>query len=370
MSGSTQESGILTVRGLTRHYRGAREPALHGVDIDLAPGEILALVGASGCGKTTLLRLIAGLDVPDAGTVSIGGELMVGPGVWVPPERRGVGMVFQDLALFPHLRVADNITFGLGKQSAEAKRRRAEELLEMAGLAGLGQRFPHQLSGGQQQRVALLRSLAPRPRLILLDEPFSSLDAPLRATLRAEVDRLLRETGVPAIAVLHDADDVFALADRAVALRAGRVVQVGAPEALYRNPSDEYVARLLGDINLLPAQYERPGLFSTPLGPLEVLDNGAPSLAVQYAGVRPEDLVIEPDSATGCRARVLRVHPFRGGVRLTVHLDTCDTTLCCELREAAATSLPAPGQSICLAARADRLRLLAGPETPPPGPVL
>ncbi len=190
---------VLEARGLTKRYPGADAPAVDDVGLAVREGEIVAVVGESGCGKTTLLRLVAGLEVPDRGEVRLGGRAVAGGGAWVPPEHRGVGMLFQDFALFPHLRVAENVAFGLHGHPRPERRRRARAMLERVGLGGLADRHPHQLSGGQQQRVALARALAPEPRLLLLDEPFSHLDAPLKAELREEVAEVLRRSGVPAL---------------------------------------------------------------------------------------------------------------------------------------------------------------------------
>ncbi|MGQ9558711.1 MAG: ABC transporter ATP-binding protein [Desulfurispora sp.] len=197
-------------------YPGAVAPVLEGFELTVEAGEIVALVGPSGCGKSTVLRLLAGLERPRRGRISIGGRLMVGDGIFVPPERRGVGMVFQDFALFPHLTVEKNIAYGINRLPRAERRERLKALLALTGLAELVHRYPHQLSGGQQQRVALARALAPGPAVLLLDEPFSSLDAHLRDRLRGEVRRIIRAAGTTALFVTHDRQDVEALADRRV----------------------------------------------------------------------------------------------------------------------------------------------------------
>ncbi|HNO15248.1 MAG TPA: ABC transporter ATP-binding protein, partial [Actinomycetota bacterium] len=213
------------------------EPVLRGVDLDVAAGEIVCILGPSGGGKSTLLRAVAGL-VPAEGVVEVAGVSMAG----VPPHRRGVGMMFQHDLLFPHLDVAGNVGFGL----RPADPRRVDEMLALVGLTGLGPRATDTLSGGQAQRVALARALAPQPRVLLLDEPFGALDAVLKAELVLEVQLLLRELGMTVLAVTHDRQEAFTLADRVAVLRDGRLVQVGTPDHLWNDPSDTYVARLVG----------------------------------------------------------------------------------------------------------------------------
>jgi iron(III) transport system ATP-binding protein len=256
---------MLVLEGLVKQYSRTAAAAVSSVSLSVADGEVLGLVGESGCGKSTLLRLVAGLEVPDGGTIAIAGRTVAGPRAWVPPERRGVGLVFQDFALFPHLRAVDNVAYGLISVPRRERRGRAEEVLELVGLHGLGGRFPHELSGGQQQRVALARALAPEPRLILLDEPFSNLDSALKRTLRDELAEILGRTGITAVLVVHDAEDVMALADRVAVMRAGRVRQVETPDFLYSQPRDEYVARFFGETNILQARPRGDG-FETAIG--------------------------------------------------------------------------------------------------------
>ncbi|WP_018086088.1 ABC transporter ATP-binding protein [Desulfurispora thermophila] len=207
---------VIEVRDLVFVYPGAAAPVLDGFELSVEPGEIVALVGPSGCGKSTVLRLLAGLERPRRGRISIGGRLMADGRTFVPPERRGVGMVFQDFALFPHLTVEKNIAYGINRLPRAERRERLQAMLALTGLAELAHRYPHQLSGGQQQRVALARALAPGPAVLLLDEPFSSLDAHLRDRLRGEVRRIIRAAGTTALFVTHDRQDVQALADRCV----------------------------------------------------------------------------------------------------------------------------------------------------------
>ncbi len=222
--------------------------AVDGAELDVARGEIVALLGPSGCGKTTLLRTIAGFERPDGGAIEIGGRPVAGCGAWLPPEARGVGMVFQDYALFPHLTVAENVGFGLPRRE---RARRVPALLALVDLCGLGGRYPHELSGGQQQRVALARALAPAPAIVLLDEPWSNVDPQLRAELRDEVSSVLRPLRVTAILVTHDREEAFSLADRIALMRDGAIVQVGTPEELYFAPANRWAAEFVGAGNVL-----------------------------------------------------------------------------------------------------------------------
>jgi iron(III) transport system ATP-binding protein len=236
------DSPALSLRGLRKRYPGADRDALADVDLDVGEGEVTAVVGASGCGKTTLLRLVAGLEVPDGGSIRIAGEEVAGADVWVQPEARGVGMVFQEFALFPHLSVRENVGYGLRGLGRAERRERVDEMLRLNGIEELAQRHPHQLSGGQQQRVALARALAPRPRLFLLDEPFSNMDLPLKVGLQVELGSLVRRSEVPTLIVVHDIEDVVTLADRVVILRDGAIVREGSIAGLCQDPGDSYVA--------------------------------------------------------------------------------------------------------------------------------
>jgi iron(III) transport system ATP-binding protein len=230
-----------------------RTLVLDGISFTVEDARITAILGPSGSGKTTLLRLIAGFDRADAGRITVGDRTVDDGAIHVRPERRGIGYVPQDGALFPHLNAARNIGFGLGRDRHHHHRVRVAELLELVGLTGLGERYPHELSGGQQQRVALARALAIRPRLVLLDEPFSSLDASLRLTLRRDVARVLAATNTPAIIVTHDQDEALSLADRIAILDQGRILADATPAELYNNPANAAAAGYLGEANLLPA---------------------------------------------------------------------------------------------------------------------
>ncbi|MDQ4130891.1 MAG: ABC transporter ATP-binding protein, partial [Actinomycetota bacterium] len=257
------------------------------VTLEIAAGELFAVLGPSGCGKTTLLRLIAGFERPDLGLIEVGGELLAGNGAWVPPERRRIGMVFQDYALFPHLTVGGNVAFGL-KRGDRSPVRRA---LELVGLQHKAASFPHELSGGERQRVALARALAPGPEVVLLDEPFSSLDAALRTDLRRDVEIILREAGATALLVTHDQEEALSLADRLAVMREGRLVQLGSPEEVYARPADRWAAQFLGEVNILPGVVRSSGV-ETELG---TFDLPRAASGVVHVAVRPEQLELDTD---------------------------------------------------------------------------
>jgi iron(III) transport system ATP-binding protein len=250
---ATDDSGsALRVCGLTMGYDG--EDVLRDLDLEAERGEFLALLGPSGCGKTTVLRLIAGFERPRSGTIEVGGEMVCDAnapgGRWIPPEGRRVGMVFQDYALFPHLSVARNVAFGLARNGDD----RVASALATVGLAGMGARTPDQLSGGQQQRVALARALAPQPAAILLDEPFSNLDAELRASVREDVRQILRAAGATAVLVTHDQEEALSIADRVAVMLDGRILQVGSPEEIYHRPATRAVADFVGDVQFVAGE--------------------------------------------------------------------------------------------------------------------
>jgi iron(III) transport system ATP-binding protein len=273
------------------------------VAFGLPAGEVHCLVGPSGCGKTTILRLIAGLEPLQGGRIVIGSEVVAEPGRQVVPERRRVGLMFQDFALFPHLRVIDNVAFGLRKLALPDRRRRAQELLAQVDMAGHAMSYPHMLSGGEQQRVALARALAPRPRLMLLDEPFSSLDASLREQVREDTITILRASGTPVLMVTHEAEEAVRLADRIHVMHDGRILQSGAPAELYARPANPFVAGFFGPLNRFKGWVLR-GEVSTPLGPL-----AAPGLA-DGTGV---DVLIRPEAL-----RLSRELPEAAAPRLRV----------------------------------------------------
>ena len=298
----------LTVRGLTKSYGSTA--VLHGIDLTVPNGSLTAVLGASGCGKTTLLRLIAGFADPDSGTIAFGDTVVFGPGHHVPPEHRRVGYVPQEGALFPHLTASANITFGLPRARRRVGKRVAE-LLELVGLdSAVGDRYPHQLSGGQQQRIALARALAPQPALVLLDEPFSSLDAALREGTRRGVAAALRASNATAVLVTHDQDEALSMADQVAVMRAGRLVQSGLPSAVYDHPADAEVAQFLGEAVILAATVVG-GRADSVLGylPLAVPVADGPAQIL----VRPEQIHFSAeyrDASGGIAAEVLEVQYY------------------------------------------------------------
>jgi iron(III) transport system ATP-binding protein len=292
----------IRLNGVTKRFGAVT--AVDGVSLTVDRGEIVALLGPSGCGKTTLLRLVAGFERPDAGTVETACRVVADRSTWVPPERRRIGMVFQDYALFPHLTVAENVGFGLPRL---ARATRVGELLEVVGLAELGGRYPHELSGGQQQRVALARALAPSPELVLLDEPWSNVDPFLRESLRTEVVQIVRSLGVTGILVTHDREEALSLADRIALMRDGRIVQEGTAEELYFTPATRWSAEFVGAANLLTGRVER-GMVTTALGSFP--SNGACGAVDADVLLRPElvELAPDPDGAAQVVAREFRGH--------------------------------------------------------------
>jgi iron(III) transport system ATP-binding protein len=243
---------------LTKRYPGAASAAVDALDLRVESGDILALAGESGSGKTTLLRLACGLERPDSGSIRIAGNIVAGNGVWTPPEKRGIGLVFQNGALFPHLRVEDNIRYGLRHIPRDQQRVRVDTLLILVGLDGCQRRYPHELSGGERQRIAVCRALAPEPAVVLLDEPFSNLDPALRQGLRRDIHRILKELNTTAILVTHDSEDALHAGDRVAVLRAGKIEQTGTPREVYHHPLNGYCARLFGAANRVGAHWVRP----------------------------------------------------------------------------------------------------------------
>ena len=307
----------VTLHGLTKSFGSDR--VLDGVDLDIAHGEVVAVLGPSGCGKTTMLRIVAGFLSPDGGAVRLGGTTVAGGGVSLPPQRRHVGYVPQEGALVPHLDVRGNILFGLPRRDRTAER--LGELLDLAELpAGVAPAYPHQLSGGQQQRVVLARALAPRPQVVLLDEPFSSLDASLRLSAGREVVRLLRTARTTAVLVTHDQGEALSLADRVAVMRDGRIVQVATPVELYRNPVDVGVATFVGGATLLPATLHA-GTATCALGDLGLAGDVPTALSGDgpvTVLVRPEQVRLLPESSPGPHAVVEEVAFF--GAHATVSL--------------------------------------------------
>ncbi len=300
-------------------------PVLRDVSLQLRQGEFVCLLGPSGCGKTTLLRLAAGLEMVRSGSISLDGRKIAAAGVHVPPEKRGIGLMFQDYALFPHLTVIDNITFGLGQRRGEKNSKANKgrvvwvyEMLARFGLTKLADSYPGTLSGGEQQRVALLRALAPNPRVLLLDEPFSSLDAARRIEMREETSKLIREAGASAIMVTHDGEEAMFMADRIKVMNKGRIVQSGKPDEIYTAPRSAFVASLFGHANRFCGTVNA-GQVSTPLGCFDAngLSEGAKACVfIRPEGVRP--LADDEAREHSRRAQVVSSHYL--GIASHVHL--------------------------------------------------
>jgi ABC-type Fe3+/spermidine/putrescine transport system ATPase subunit len=359
--------GLLDIRDVVKYYDDL--PALRGVSLQVERGAIACLLGPSGCGKTTLLRLIAGLERPDSGSVAVDGR----PIDDMPVHERGFGLMFQDYALFPHLDVAGNVAFGLRMQHMPPAQigARVAEMLELVGLAGYDRRRVYELSGGERQRVALARSLAPNPRLLMLDEPLGALDRALRERLLDELRAILKRVGVTSIYVTHDQAEAFAIADWLVLMNAGRVEQQGPPEAIYRHPATPFAARFLGLSNLVAAHILDRGaaglLLDTPLGRLLAANgspaDGRPAAPAQPGAaitlvIRPEAATPAPDEAIG-RANVIAgtvsQRSFRGSrTRLTMQ-HPAGLALEFDLDEAV---LPEVGGPIALALRAEAMSLI------------
>ncbi|MTI30676.1 ABC transporter ATP-binding protein [Xanthovirga aplysinae] len=279
---------ILQLNALRKQFGGKKGFCLNNINLSVEEGELLALIGESGSGKTTLLRLIAGFERADKGEIRVKGQEIVSDRKFVSPEKRHLGMVFQDYALFPHLNLYQNISFGLHKQKRAEKEKRVKEMLDLVGLTGFDKRYPHELSGGQQQRVALARALAPRPELLLLDEPFSNLDALLKDQVREEVRQIIKKTRTTAVFVTHDTKDALSTADRIAILKEGEIQQIGTPDELYEKPCNAYVARFFGKINFVKAEPKEDG-FLTELGFIPTAEARNWSQPVKLA-IRPEHI--------------------------------------------------------------------------------
>lgn len=315
MSILTNASPLLQIRDITKSFEDAL--LLQNISLAVAPGEIVCLLGPSGSGKTTLLRIIAGLEQADSGEIFFDDQNMRG----VPVHQRGFGMMFQDLALFPHKNVIDNVAFGLRMQNASRDkiRARVQESLELVGLAGFAQRDVNNLSGGEQQRVALARSLAPRPRLLMFDEPLGALDRILREQLVADLRAILKRIQMTALYVTHDQDEAFAIADRIAIIHDGRIVQIGTPEEIYRAPANAFVAQFLGMTNLLRAQAQSNNQIITELGTFEI---ETPNAAEASMALIRADSVRINENGIGIAAQIEECI-FRGGkYRLRVVTDS------------------------------------------------
>ncbi len=358
---------LLEVRGVTKSFGST--PVLHAISFAVEAGEILCLLGPSGCGKTTLLRIVAGLEHADAGAVLCDGRDLAA----TPAHRRGFGLMFQDYALFPHKSVAENIAFGLrmAGQDRPTIQQRVAAMLDLVNLTGYDERRVHELSGGEQQRVALARSLAPSPRLLMLDEPLGSLDRTLREELMTELRRILKQIGMTALYVTHDQQEAFAIADRVLILNAGRIEQQGTPLAVYRRPASRFVAHFLGMHNLLPGvlltDAPQPAV-ATPIGTLACAGCSEPIAAGAAVTVlvRPDAAALLPaasqSSGPNCVQGALADFSFRGSqVKLTVDCGL-HTRLTFELPGASASALPALGQPVALFLDQEGVTLLPADE--------
>ena len=301
---------LLTVDAITKRFTPNQPPVIKAVSFKVYPGEIFALLGPSGCGKTTTLRIIAGFEKADVGTIFMAERPLANSTLHVPPESRGIGFVFQDYALFPHKNVLENVAFGLRKVPKKTRHTRALEVLEMVGLAALHTRLPHHLSGGEQQRVALARAIVARPKLLLLDEPFSSLDAGLRQTTREEVSTLLKAEGISAVLVTHAQEEALSFAERLAVMKQGRVEQIGTPEAVYHQPKTAYVAGFLGQTNFIHA-YVKEGVAETPFGRVKVDSTATGEVLLS---IRPECLrMAAPNSEiSGVQSGCIVGQAFKG----------------------------------------------------------
>ncbi len=281
-------SCLLDVSHLCKTFDDDHQKVVDNVSFEIKKHEIFALLGPSGCGKTTTLRIIAGFEQPDKGSVTLNSVPLVSDDVNFPPEKRGIGLVFQDYALFPHLSVLDNVMFGMQKVDKSIRNEKAVEILCMMGLRDFQHRKPSELSGGQQQRVSLARTIAPMPELILLDEPFSNLDAVLRQSTREEVRNLLKKTGMSALLVTHDQEEALSFADRIAVMNNGRIEQIGTPEDVYYRPKTQFVAQFLGRTNLIMADADGD-MAKTPFGNVYI---DKPSSGKVLLSIRPEHLTI------------------------------------------------------------------------------
>jgi iron(III) transport system ATP-binding protein len=327
----------LTFASVSRDFGG--KLALDNVSLDVAPGEIVCLLGPSGCGKTTLLRIASGVERPSAGRVLIDGQEVAGPNRFVPPEKRGVGLMFQDFALFPHLSILDNVAFGLKSLTRSEAKREALSALDRVGLAHYASEYPHILSGGEQQRVALARAIAPRPGVLLMDEPFSGLDPRLREKMREETLAILNETHATSIVVTHDAEEAMRMGDRVALMRQGQIAQIGSALDLYRNPKDILTARAFSDLNEVPAIIKK-GNAVTALGSFQAAgftEGTAAIVCVRQRGVR-----LLP-AGEGIPGRVLHQRFLGDNALVELAVQGLDAPILARIRESDA---PPPGTEI------------------------
>lgn len=348
----------LQLDNLCKDFAGDR--VVDGVSLSVAAGQVTCLLGPSGCGKSTTLRLVAGVEHPDSGGVFVDGVRICGEGVMMPPEDRSIGLMFQDFALFPHLDIARNVGFGLTGDRA-AKRARVGELLERVGLSGFAAKFPHELSGGEQQRVALARALAPRPKIMLMDEPFSGLDNRLRDGIRDETLAVLKEEGAAVLLVTHEPDEAMRMADEIALMRSGKIVQVGNPYNIYNAPVDKAAAAFFSDINVIKGQ-SNGALTQTPFG--QFLTPGYEDGAMVEIVIRPQHLGIDFDrshyapSPEGTPARgVVKRARFMGRESLVEFEMEADGSIL--TATVPAVFLPKPGTALMLTMRRERCFVFA-----------
>jgi iron(III) transport system ATP-binding protein len=300
----------LKLRFVTKTYAGQVTPAISSLTFSLDHGDILALLGPSGCGKTTTLRLIAGFENHEEGQICLAGRTISSVDFSLPPEKRNIGIVFQDYALFPHLTVWENVRFSF-LNNARKQSDRIKSILNLVGLTDLRDRYPHELSGGQQQRLALARALAPTPKVLLLDEPFSNLDADLREQMRNEVKNILRSTETTTILVTHDQQEAFSFADKVGVLNHGRLEQIDTPEMIYHTPATRFIADFVGEADFLPGKVVQPGVIETGLGLFPSLSKLPEETSVEVM-IRPDDVNVKPAPEGGNGAVVART--FRGSI--------------------------------------------------------
>jgi iron(III) transport system ATP-binding protein len=313
----------LVLEGVSKAYGAV--PAAQSLDLSVVPGELVTLIGPSGCGKSTALRLVAGLERPDAGRITVGGDVVAQRGRFTPPEKRRVGLVFQDHALFPHLTVARNVEFGLHGQPRLARSTRVSEVLDLVRLGHLAGRYPHELSGGEQQRVALARALAPRPAVVLLDEPFSSLDENLRAQVRAELVGVLRETGTTAVFVTHDQTEALSIGDRVVVMRDGRIEQADTPQRVFESPATRFVASFMGDADFLRAHVHN-ALLTCEIGVVSTVPGWSDADTDVDVVLRPHEVALTAAAnGTAPAAEVVGVEYHGAFVLHTVRLSSGQT---------------------------------------------
>ncbi|MEY7847815.1 ABC transporter ATP-binding protein [Natrarchaeobius sp. A-rgal3] len=326
---STFDDVVLELENVAKRF--GTEDVISSLSLSVRDGEILTLLGPSGCGKTTTLRLIAGLERPSGGRIRVDDSAVAGDGRFVPPEERGVGVVFQEFALFPHLTARENVAFGLQEWSDDQRDARVEELLELVGLESHGEHYPEELSGGQQQRIALARSLAPEPEMLLLDEPFSNLDVDLRVEMREEVRRIIKEADVTAISVTHDQEEALSISDRVAVMHDGNIEQIDTPERVFQDPKSRFVAGFLGHASFLSGSVHGDHV-DTALG--RVLRDDVNGLAHQYDGtdidllVRPDDVTAYPANGQKANGRVVYRRYLGPTVLYRVELDSGETMEC------------------------------------------